>query len=443
MRFVRGLAVGFTVVALACGDGGPASKLVRPPDAGDPDSGIDGEGPPPDTAVDLRGCQPHAPDVCGDGVDNNCDGSVDEGCPCELGAVQPCFAGAPGQRNVGACHDGVQRCIGEPGRWGACSGGISPAAEVCNGLDDDCDGVGDPAGCSTELACPAPGALPDAQLYQRYTVDGTRWFTGAALGWSWKVSGGACDQLFASQLKPTSFTLDGDDTSQPVFTPTQVGDYTVRLSIATAGGPLECTSILHVAGPGMRTELCWDNTGMNDLDLHLHEPHSTVNWFDDKADCYYANCGFESLSHTDWGYPQSPLATCAMDADPKRPDGCRNPRLEAENVFDTGRAETLNIDRPEDGATYRAMANYFVGGQITHPIASIYCGGRLVASYGQAPDAVPRFQHGGADGGGSMWRIADITTHVDENGATTCDVAVVRPPGEATGYDVTDGNSRY
>ncbi len=30
------------------------------------------------------------------GLDDDCDGSIDEGCPCQPGAVQPCFTGAPG-----------------------------------------------------------------------------------------------------------------------------------------------------------------------------------------------------------------------------------------------------------------------------------------------------------------------------------------------------------
>jgi len=88
------------------------------------------------------------------------------------------------------------------------------------------------------------------------------------------------------------------------------------------------------------------------------------------------------------------------------------------------------------------MANYFgfngIGDPTTHPIANIYCQGRLVASFGQAPDVVPGFATEGGDGGGSMWRIADVTTHVSAAGVTTCDVAALHPAGTTTGYDVRD-----
>jgi len=69
---------------------------------------------------------PGAPEVC-DGRDNDCDGLRDEGLgtatiSCGLGA---CY------RTVLACVNGVpQTCV--PG---------NPSPEVCNGIDDDCDGI--------------------------------------------------------------------------------------------------------------------------------------------------------------------------------------------------------------------------------------------------------------------------------------------------------------
>ncbi len=84
-------------------------------------------------------------EVC-NGLDDDCDGEVDEGCDgqCEDGETRPCYTGPPETRNVGECTDGTETCAG--GAWGACIGEIGPTSEVCNGLDDDCDGTVD-EGC--------------------------------------------------------------------------------------------------------------------------------------------------------------------------------------------------------------------------------------------------------------------------------------------------------
>src|SRR6185369_4552744 len=66
------------------------------------------------------------------GVDENCNGTVDEGCACEvIGSVQPCCSGR-----------GTQTCeLSDAGGsvLTACSAVAS--MEVCNGIDDDCDGA--------------------------------------------------------------------------------------------------------------------------------------------------------------------------------------------------------------------------------------------------------------------------------------------------------------
>ncbi len=79
---------------------------------------------------------PAALELC-DGVDNNCDTSTDPGCECSDGATPR----ACGTSDTGACQMGTQRCVG--GTWAECVGAIEPRAEVCNGADDDCDGMED------------------------------------------------------------------------------------------------------------------------------------------------------------------------------------------------------------------------------------------------------------------------------------------------------------
>lgn len=85
-----------------------------------------------------------------DGLDNDCDGSFDEGCDCIGGQTQRCGL------TYGECEKspGTQTC--ENGVWGECQNPPQPVAETCNGLDDDCDGTKDnpaPIVCFSNSVC--------------------------------------------------------------------------------------------------------------------------------------------------------------------------------------------------------------------------------------------------------------------------------------------------
>ncbi len=76
---------------------------------------------------------------CGDIIDNDCDGKVNEGCTCSSGEESDCYTGPSNTLNVGVCKTGKMSCAGGEA-WGSCENEILPTDEICNGLDDDCNG---------------------------------------------------------------------------------------------------------------------------------------------------------------------------------------------------------------------------------------------------------------------------------------------------------------
>ncbi len=74
---------------------------------------------------------PGVPEVCEGSVDENCDGTVDEDCDCTVPDSRMC------PDAVGVCAGGMQTCVA--GTWSDCS--IMGTVEICDGIDNDCNGT--------------------------------------------------------------------------------------------------------------------------------------------------------------------------------------------------------------------------------------------------------------------------------------------------------------
>jgi len=95
--------------------------------------------------IDCHPDVPSSPEMC-NGLDDDCDGTTDEGDP-EGGGV--CMTGMPGicATGVDHCNSGAIVCV--PDSLGN--------AEICNGVDDNCDGTVDENNPGGNVACGCGG----------------------------------------------------------------------------------------------------------------------------------------------------------------------------------------------------------------------------------------------------------------------------------------------
>ncbi|MBD3252798.1 hypothetical protein GF386_03645 [Candidatus Pacearchaeota archaeon] len=81
-------------------------------------------------------CDPYegaTDEKCDGKIDDDCDGAVDEGCNCINNETKDCGS------NIGECKKGTQTCIN--GQWSECENVIPPIHEICDAKDNDCDGL--------------------------------------------------------------------------------------------------------------------------------------------------------------------------------------------------------------------------------------------------------------------------------------------------------------
>jgi hypothetical protein len=319
-----------------------------------------------------------ATEIC-NGSDDNCDGRLDEGCTCTAGSTRGCYSGPPATHMIGLCHDGSQMCSYAMGvaSWGACGGERLPAAETCNGMDDDCNGVIDNGVCTVppNVTCPTPLTtrpfVPVTLTGSAVDPDG-----GPIASWSWTL-------VSAPAGATGSFTAPSSQSTQ--FTGNLVGVYTIRLTVVDDDGQTaSCTTTVTATGLGIRVEVIW-NTASSDVDTHMLLMSSGSPWFNTPNDCYYAN--------------RTPMWSA-----PGLPD---DPRLDIDDVDGFG-PENINVDAPVVNGVYRVGIHYYSdhGAGASAVTVRIYCGDVSVTPFA----TYSRTLTNGALGSDSndFWRVADV-----------------------------------
>ncbi len=146
------------------------------------------------------------PDACPGGAN----------CICAPGEMEPCYSGPAGTEGVGLCSPGTRTCK-DGLTWSICEDESVPAPEICNGLDDDCDGVADPT-----------------------DVDGDGWTA---------CDGDCCEDVSCSEghpekVNPGAIEYPGDQIDNDCNPATLDGDAYMTCSDAAYFGPASSTKLL-------------------------------------------------------------------------------------------------------------------------------------------------------------------------------------------------------
>ena len=153
-------------------------------------------------------------------IDDDCDGLIDDGVERKCGGT------------VGICSQGTQKCM--EGEWGYCEGMVYPQDEICNGLDDDCDGYVDE---DLSRACGNSPVIGECKNGVQQCING-----------SWSECGG---QVFPKPERCNSKDDDCDGRADEGLVKTcgvsDVGECTILTASCKKGKWEECEAVMPVA----------------------------------------------------------------------------------------------------------------------------------------------------------------------------------------------------
>jgi len=181
---------------IPCG-GGSCIDPVNCPDG--PNQGICRQGEQVCYGVDLshnpiwvcEGDIAPQPESC-NGLDDNCDGHVESVAGQEVWrACGGCvgYAQCTGNPEEGECSEGSEYC--QNGTWMGCEGGQGPKSEVCNDLDDDCDGQTDNNVTDDWIGDPCGSGIGDCVAGSYICQDGKPYCEGGTPGGNPEICGRA------------------------------------------------------------------------------------------------------------------------------------------------------------------------------------------------------------------------------------------------------------